>query len=90
VLLNACGIGPDVLEFAVDRSPHKQGRLIPGVRVPIRPVEDLLGAMPDFAVLLPWNLIDEIVAQQAEYLRRGGAFIVAIPTLRVIGADGVS
>jgi SAM-dependent methyltransferase len=86
VLLNACGIGTDVLEFTVDRSPHKQGRLIPGVRVPIRPVEDLLREMPDFTLLLPWNLVEEIVAQQGAYLRKGGAFIVGIPTPRVIGA----
>jgi SAM-dependent methyltransferase len=86
VLLNACGIGAETLEFTVDRSPHKQGRLVPGVRVPIRPVEDLLREMPDFTLLLPWNLTDEIVAQQAEYLDRGGAFIVAVPTTRVIDA----
>jgi len=86
VLLNACGIGTDVLEFTVDRSPHKQGRLIPGVRVPIRPVEDLLREMPDFTLLLPWNLVDEIVAQQGEYLHKGGAFIVAVPATRVIDA----
>ncbi len=84
VLLNACAIGTDLLEFTVDRSPHKQGRLVPGVRVPIRPVEDLLREMPDFTLLLPWNLTDEIVAQQAEYLARGGAFIVAVPTTRII------
>ena len=84
VLLNACGVGAETLEFTVDRSPHKQGRLVPGVRVPIRPVEDLLREMPDFTLLLPWNLTDEIVAQQAEYLARGGAFIVAVPTTRII------
>jgi hypothetical protein len=54
--------------------------------VPIRPVEDLLREMPDFTLLLPWNLADEIVAQQAEYLRKGGAFIVAVPATRVIDA----
>lgn len=84
VLLNACGVGADLLEFTVDRSPHKQGRLVPGVAVPIRPVEDLLREMPDFTLLLPWNLADEIVAQQTEYLARGGAFVVAVPTIRVI------
>ena len=84
VLLNACGIGTDLLEFTVDRSPHKQGRLIPGVRIPIRPVEDLVREMPDFTLLLPWNLVDEIVAQQADYLRKGGAFIVPVPTPRII------
>jgi SAM-dependent methyltransferase len=86
VLLNTCGIGTDLLEFTVDRSPHKQGRLIPGVRVPIRPAEDLVREMPDFTLLLPWNLADEIVIQQAEYLHKGGAFIVPVPTPRIIDA----
>jgi SAM-dependent methyltransferase len=90
VLLNACGIGTDLLPFTVDRSPHKVGRLIPGVRVPIRPVEDLLREMPDFALLLPWNLADEIVAQQAEYLRNGGAFIVPVPAPRIIDAARIA
>jgi SAM-dependent methyltransferase len=85
VLLNACGIGTDLLEFTVDRSPHKQGRLVPGVRLPIRAPEDLLREMPDFTLLLPWNLADEIVAQQAAYVRKGGAFIVPVPAPRVIG-----
>jgi len=85
VLLNACGIGTDLLEFTVDRSPHKQGRLVPGVRLPIRPPEALLEEMPDFTLLLPWNIADEIVEQQAAYLRKGGAFIVPVPSPRVIG-----
>jgi len=85
VLLNACGIGTDLLEFTVDRSPHKQGRLVPGVRLLIRPVEDLVKAMPDVTLLLPWNLADEIVAQQAEYRRRGGRFLVPVPSPRLLG-----
>jgi hypothetical protein len=52
--------------------------------VPIRPPEDLVREMPDFTLLLPWNLVDEIVAQQADYLRKGGAFIVPVPTPRII------
>ena len=84
VLLNACGVGADVLTFTVDRSPHKQGRLIPGVRLPIRPPEALLEEMPDFTLLLPWNIADEIVEQQAAYLRKGGRFIVPVPSPRVI------
>lgn len=84
VLLNACGVGTDLLEFTVDRSPHKQGRLMPGVRLPIRPVEDLVKAMPDVTLLLAWNLADEIVAQQGEYLRRGGRFLVPIPAPRLL------
>ena len=85
VLLNACGIGTDLLDFTVDRSPHKQGRLVPGVRLPIRAPEDLLEEMPDFTLLLPWNLAEEIVAQQAAYVRKGGAFIVPVPIPRVLG-----
>jgi hypothetical protein len=84
VLLNACGIGTDLLEFTVDRSPHKQGRLMPGVRLPIRPTEDLAKAMPDVTLLLAWNLADEIIAQQGEYLRRGGRFLVPIPSPRLL------
>ncbi len=84
VLLNACGIGTDLLEFTVDRSPHKQGRLMPGVRLPIRPAEDLVKAMPDVTLLLAWNLADEIVAQQGEYLRRGGRFLMPIPSPRLL------
>jgi SAM-dependent methyltransferase len=86
VLLNACALGTDVLEFTVDRSPHKQGRLVPGVRLPIRPTEDLVKEMPDVALLLAWNLVDEIVEQQGEYLRTGGAFLVPVPTPRLIRA----
>jgi C-methyltransferase C-terminal domain len=56
------------------------------VRVPIRPVEDLVREMPDFALLLPWNLVDEIVEQQADYLRKGGTFIVPVPSPRVVDA----
>jgi SAM-dependent methyltransferase len=90
ILLNACGIGVDLVEFTVDRSPHKQGRLVPGVRLPIRPVEDLVREMPDVTLLLPWNLTEEIVAQQGEYLRKGGAFLVPVPAPRTITADALS
>jgi len=84
VLLNACGIGTDLVSFTVDRSPHKQGRLVPGVRLPIRAPEALLEEMPDFTLLLPWNIADEIVEQQSAYLRKGGAFILPVPKPRVI------
>jgi len=89
VLLNACGIGTDLLEFTVDRSPHKQGRLVPGVRLPVRPPEDLVREMPDVTLLLPWNLTDEILAQQTEYLSKGGAFLVPGSPPRLVGAGGL-
>ena len=85
-LLNYCGIDKSVLEFTVDRSPHKQGMLLPGSHIPILAPEELLARKPDCAVILPWNIADEIVAQQREYVRRGGRFILPIP--RPVILDG--
>jgi SAM-dependent methyltransferase len=83
VLLNYCGIGGEILDFVVDRSPHKQGRYVPGVRLPILPPDRLLEAMPEYTLLLPWNIAEEIMEQQSEYRRRGGQFIIPVPTPRV-------
>jgi SAM-dependent methyltransferase len=87
-LLNYCGVGTDLLEFTVDRSPHKQGLLLPGSRIPIRAPEVLLEQCPDYGVILPWNIADEIVGQQQEYMRRGGKFILPIPRPRIIQRAG--
>jgi SAM-dependent methyltransferase len=78
-LLNYCGIGAETLEFTVDRSPYKQGLLMPGSRLPVLPPEHLLESMPAYTLILPWNLADEIRSQQSEYCARGGRFIVPIP-----------
>ena len=78
-LLNYCGIGTDLLEFTVDRSPHKQGLLLPGSRVPIRHPQVLTEEMPDYTMILPWNIAEEIIDQQKEYRHRGGKFIIPIP-----------
>lgn len=83
-LLNACALGRDLIEFTVDRSPHKQGLLTPGARLPVREPEALLREMPDYTVILPWNIADEIVEQQAAYLKKGGAFIVPVPIPRIL------
>jgi len=80
ILLNYAGIGRETLEWVADRNVHKQGRFMPGVHVPIVSPDRLLAEQPDFVVILPWNFKDEILAQQAEYRRRGGKFIVPIPT----------
>ena len=83
-LLNAFGIGGETLDFVADRSTVKQGRFTPGTRLPILPPGALLERMPDYVLLLTWNFADEILAQQAEYRRRGGRFLVPIPAVRVV------
>ncbi|MBM4440317.1 MAG: class I SAM-dependent methyltransferase [Candidatus Rokubacteria bacterium] len=83
-LLNCFKIGPDVVDYVVDRSPYKQGRFVPGVRLPIAAPERLLSDQPDYVLLLAWNFADEIMAQQAEYRKRGGKFILFVPELRVV------
>jgi C-methyltransferase C-terminal domain/Putative zinc binding domain/Methyltransferase domain len=83
-LLNTFGIGRETLDFVVDRSPHKQGLFMPGVRLPIGPPTQLVERMPSFALLLTWNFAEEILAQQAEYRSKGGQFIVPLPVVRVI------
>ena len=84
IMLNYVGIGRDTLEFVVDRNVHKQGRYIPGVRLPIAAPERVLEEQPDYVLILPWNCKDEIMTQQAEYRRRGGRFIVPVPRPAII------
>jgi hypothetical protein len=84
VLLNALGVGSETIEFVADRNPHKQGRLIPGTRIPIVPAERLLEERPDDTVLFSWNFADEVLAQQAEYRAGGGRFVIPIPSPRVV------
>lgn len=83
-LLNYLRIGSETLDFVVDRSGFKQGHLTPGNHLRIFPPEKLLEDKPDYVLLLTWNFADEILAQQAEYGRRGGRFIIPIPELRVV------
>ena len=87
ILLNASGIDGRFLDYVVDRNEHKHGRYMPGVRLPIHDTSRLLEApIPDYVVVLAWNLKDEIIRQQSEYQARGGQFIVPLPTPRIVGA----
>ena len=78
-LLNYCGIGPDILDYTVDRSPHKQGKLLPGTRIPIYPPAKVAETKPDYLLILPWNIKEEIMEQMALIRSWGGRFIVPIP-----------
>lgn len=82
-LLHYCGIGKDLIEYTVDRSPYKQGRFLPGSRIPIYHPDRIRESKPDYVVILPWNLKDEIM-QQLQFIREwGGKFVVPIPTVAV-------
>jgi len=84
ILLNCFGIGSDLLDFVADASPHKIGRLVPGVQIPIASPSRLLEDQPDYVLLLVWNLADEVLRQQQEYRRRGGRFVRPVPTVAVL------
>ena len=86
-LLNYCGIGPDFLDFTVDRNPYKHGRYTPGMHIPIKPVEAIDSARPDYILILPWNLKQEIVEQMRHVGIWGGKFIVPIPQIVVIDSN---
>jgi SAM-dependent methyltransferase len=81
-LLNYCGVGPELLPFTVDRSPHKQGRYLPGVQIPVLAPERISAARPDYLLILPWNLRDEIMEQMQAIRSWGGKFVVAIPRMQ--------
>lgn len=83
-LLNYCGIREDFVDFTVDRNPYKHGRYLPGTHIPIHPPEALDQARPDFVLILPWNLKDEIITQLAHVRDWGGRFIVPIPRATVV------
>jgi C-methyltransferase C-terminal domain/Putative zinc binding domain/Methyltransferase domain len=83
-LLNYCGIRTDLLEFTVDRNPYKQGQFLPGTHIPIRHPEALDQARPDFILILPWNLKEEIVAQLSYTREWGARCVVPIPEVEVL------
>ena len=84
-LLNYCGVGTDFLDYTVDRSPHKQGRFLPGTHIPIHPPGRIAETRPDYLLILPWNLREEIMSQMAHIREWGGKFVVPIPLVKVYG-----
>ncbi len=82
-LLNHCGIRSDLVSFAVDRNHHKHGLYLPGTHIPIRPVEELEAARPDYVLILPWNLRREIAGQLEHVREWGGRLVVPLPRLEV-------
>lgn len=82
-LLNYFGIGPDMVDYVVDRSTVKQGRFTPGTHLQICDPSRLVEDQPEYCLLLTWNFADEILAQQAQYRKQGGRFIIPIPELKV-------
>ena len=83
-LLNYCGIRTDFLDFTVDANPYKQGKYTPGTHIPILEPDALRREKPDYVLILPWNLADEIMAQAAYIREWGGRFVVPIPSVQVL------
>jgi hypothetical protein len=86
-MLAYCGLGKDSLDYVVDRNPYKQGRYMPGCRLPIFAPERLTTDRPDGVLLLTWNFAREILAQQETYLQQGGRFILPIPEPRIVASS---
>ncbi|MCG7852231.1 MAG: class I SAM-dependent methyltransferase [Methanosarcinaceae archaeon] len=82
-LLNYCGIRTDFLDYTVDRSPHKQGQYLPGTHIPIYPPDKIEETKPDYLVILPWNIKEEIMNQMSYIREWGGRFVVLIPEVKV-------
>src|SRR5262249_40236155 len=84
-LLNTCAIGTDLVEYTVDRNPLKVGSYTPGAHLPIREVAYLAQDRPDYALILPWNIAPEIVAQERDFRAGGGRFLVPVPEPKILG-----
>jgi hypothetical protein len=84
-LLNYCGIRTDFLDYTVDRNEYKHGRFLPGTHIPIYPPSRIAETKPDYLLILPWNLKDEIMVQMSDIRHWGGQFVVPIPEVQVFG-----
>ena len=82
-LLNYCGVRTDFVNYTVDRSPHKQGHFLPGVRIPVYAPDEIRRTRPDYVLILPWNLREEVMQQMSHIREWGGKFVVPIPEVKV-------
>jgi hypothetical protein len=82
-LLNYCAIGKDSIDFVADANPYKQNLLLPGTQIPVVAAAEIENARPDYVLVLPWNLREEISGQLSGVRRWGGKFVVAIPSLEI-------
>jgi len=83
-LLNYCGVGTDFLDYTVDLSPQKQGKFLPGTHVPVFHPDRIRDTRPDYILILPWNIKDEIMSQMNHVRAWGGKFVVPIPEAQVL------
>lgn len=83
-LMNYAGIKHDLIDFVCDAAPSKQGKFMPGSHIPILSPDEIVKHRPDWVVILPWNLADEVVQQQQQILSWGGRFVIAVPELKVL------
>jgi hypothetical protein len=82
-LLNFCGLTREEISLVADRNPHKQSKLLPGSHIPVVSPEELMRTRPDYVLILPWNLQDEIRAQMAGIRNWGGRFVTPVPLIRI-------
>jgi SAM-dependent methyltransferase len=84
-LMNFCGVTPEEIVFVADRNPHKQNKLLPGTHIPVVSPEELMRAKPDYVLILPWNLRDEISLQLDAIKEWGGRFVTPVPLVQIYG-----
>ncbi len=82
-LLNYCQVGPDLIAYCVDKNPAKQNTLLPGSRIPVYGVDHLMKNRPDFVLILPWNLKEEVIRQLSDLRKGGTRFVTAVPETTV-------
>jgi len=83
-LLNYCGIGKDILDYVTDESPVRMGKFIPGMHIPIISPENIGKTKPDFALMIAWSYMNEILSKEQDFIKRGGRFIVPLPSPKII------